>query len=128
VVAGGDGNDRLYGGSDADQVLGGNGNDRGAGNKGPDSVQGGDGNDSLFGGWGADRVLGGSGNDELHALAPDGDPDLLNCGPGNDKAWVLRAERPRTQLVGCETVYVVEAATPDQDEGENADADTEADG
>ncbi len=40
-------------------------------------VHGGDGNDSLFGGWGADRVFGGSGNDELHALAPDGEPDLL---------------------------------------------------
>ena len=86
-----------------------------------------DGNDSLYGGWGSDRVFGGSGNDELHALAPDGDPDLLNCGPGSDKAWVLRAERPRTQLVGCETVFVVDGPSPDQDEGENADADTEAD-
>ncbi len=91
------------------------------------SSQGGDGNDSLYGGWGPDRVFGGSGNDELHALAPDGDPDLLNCGPGNDKAWVLRAERPRTQLVGCETVFVVDGPSADQDEGENADADTEAD-
>jgi hypothetical protein len=80
AVAGGDGSDRLYGGSDADQLLGGNGNDRAAGNKGPDVVQGGDGDDSLFGGWGPDRVFGGSGSDELHALAADGDPDLLNCG------------------------------------------------
>ena len=85
------------------------------------------GNDMLFGGWGADRVFGGEGNDDLHALAPDGQPDLLNCGPGNDKAFVLRSERPRTQLVGCEKVEVVEAPTADQDEGENATADAEAD-
>ena len=102
VIAGGNGNDRLYGGSDSDEVVGGDGNDRAAGNRGADSVSGNDGNDSLFGGWGADRVFGGSGNDELHALAPDGVPDLLNCGPGNDKAFVFRPERPRTQLVGCE--------------------------
>ncbi len=108
--------------------MGGNGNDRGAGNRGSDVVHGGDGDDSLYGGWGPDRVFGGSGNDELHALAADGDPDLLNCGPGNDKAWVLRGERPRTQLVGCEVVFVVDAPSSDQDEGENADADTEADG
>ena len=73
-------------------------------------------------------MLGGSGNDELHALAPDGEPDVLNCGRGNDKAWVLRAERPRTRLVGCEKVYLVDVLTSDQEEGENADADTEADG
>jgi Ca2+-binding RTX toxin-like protein len=127
IVAGGDGNDHVYGGSDSDQVKGGNGNDRVSGNRGDDAVSGNEGNDSLFGGWGADRAFGGSGNDELHALAPDGEPDLLNCGPGNDKAWVLRAERPRTQLVGCEKVYVVDVLTPDQDEGENSDADTEAD-
>jgi hypothetical protein len=39
---------------------------------------------------------------------------------------VLRSERPRTQLVGCETVFVVDGPNADQDEGENADADTEA--
>jgi hypothetical protein len=73
-------------------------------------------------------VFGGRGNDELHALATDGDPDLLHRGPCHDKAWVLRAERPRTQIVGCEVIYVVDVLAPDQQEGENADADTEADG
>jgi Ca2+-binding RTX toxin-like protein len=128
LVAGGDGPDRLYGGSDSDQVNGGNGSDRAAGNKGPDDVRGGHGDDSLFAGWGADRVYGGFGDDELHALAADGDVDLLQCGPGRDKAWVLRAERPRTQVVGCELIYLVDVVTPDQEEGENTDADTEADG
>ena len=41
---------------------------------------------------------------------------------------MLRAERPRTRLVGCEKVYLVDVLTSDQEEGENADADTEADG
>ena len=127
LIAGGDGADRLKGGSDSDRVNGGDGPDRASGNKGADDVSGGEGDDSLFGGWGADRVYGGSGNDELHALAADGDVDLLQCGPGRDKAWVLRAERPRTQIVGCEVIYLVDVVSPDQEEGENADADTEAD-
>src|SRR5688572_21053718 len=36
-------------------------------------------------------VLGGAGGAVLHALAPDGEPDLLNCGPGHDRAFVLRS-------------------------------------
>jgi Ca2+-binding RTX toxin-like protein len=127
LVAGGDGPDRLYGGSDSDQVNGGDGSDRASGNRGADDVSGGEGDDNLFGGWGADRVYGGSGNDELHALAADGDVDLLSCGPGHDRAWVLRSERPRTQVTRCEVIFLVDVVSPDQNEGENADADTEAD-
>ena len=37
------------------------------------------------------------------------------------------AERPRTRIVNCETVFVVDRVTADQEEGENADADTDAD-
>lgn len=99
-----------------------------SGNKGDDAVSGGDANDSLFGGWGADRAYGGSGNDELHALAPDGQHDLLDCGPGSDKAFVLRAERPLTRIVSCETLYIVVTPTSDQNEGESSEADAEADG
>jgi Ca2+-binding RTX toxin-like protein len=99
-----------------------------AGNKGDDAVYGGNGSDSVFGGWGADRIYGGDGNDLLHALAPDGQPDLLNCGRGDDKAYVLRSERPSTRLVGCEALYVVVSLTDDQAEGENSDADAEAEG
>ena len=118
----------MKGGSDADQVLGGDAGDRVSGNRGPDLVYGNDGPDSIFGGWGADRAFGGSGDDELHALAADNDPDLLNCGPGDDKAFVLRSERPSTTLVGCETLLIVVELSADQEEGENSDADTEADG
>jgi hypothetical protein len=52
----------------------------------------------------------------LHARARDGEPDLFNCGPGNDTAFVLRSERPRTALVGCAEVVVVEVLTADEDE------------
>ena len=128
VIGGGTGGDRLYGGSDSDEVNGGDGNDRAAGNRGPDDVSGGDGNDSLYGGWGADRVFGGPGSDELHALAADGDVDLLQCGPGRDTAWILRSERRITQVVGCEFVYLVDVLTQEQADEENTDADTEADG
>ncbi len=128
VVWGGDRGDRLYGGSDADRVGGGNGDDRVAGNKGDDVVSGGDGNDTLFGGWGADRVSGGNGDDRLHALAPDGQIDVLNCGDGSDEAFVLRAERSLTRLNGCEKLYLVVDLTPDQAEGETATADAEAEG
>ena len=128
LIAGGDGGDRLYGGSDSDQLDGGDGNDRAAGNRGPDDVSGGYGNDSLYGGWGADRLFGGPGNDDLHALAADGDVDLLQCGPGRDTAWILRSERHLTQVVACEVVYLVDLLTQEQADEENADADIEANG
>ena len=64
----------------------------------------------------------------LHALAPDGQEDVLDCGRGDDEAFVLRAERPRTRLIGCERVYLVVDPSSDQEEGENSDADEEADG
>ena len=41
---------------------------------------------------------------------------------------MLRSERPSTTLVGCETLLIVVELTADQEEGENSDADTEADG
>ena len=63
-----------------------------------------------------------------HGRGTDNDPDLLNCGPGDDKALVLRSERPSTTLVGCETLLIVVELTAEQEEGENTDADTEADG
>ena len=82
----------------------------------------------LFGGWGADRVSGGKGDDRLHALAADGQVDVLNCGDGSDEAFVLRAERRLTRLYGCEKLYLVVDLTTDQAEGETATADAEADG
>ncbi len=128
MIGGGNRDDRVYGGSDSDSVHGADGADRVSGNRGDDAVHGGNGNDSVFGGWGADRAFGGDGDDDLHALAADGQHDLLNCGSGDDKAFVLRSERPNTRLVGCETLYLVVSLTDDQAEGENSEADAEAEG
>jgi Ca2+-binding RTX toxin-like protein len=119
------GDDVLRGTADTDRISAFAGNDLVYARAGGDDIRASD--DSLFGGRGADRVFGERGNDELHALAADGDIDLLQCGPGRDEAWVLRAERPRTQIVGYEAIYLVDVVSPDQEEGENAAADTEAD-
>ena len=127
MISAGFGGDRLRGGPDSDWVSGGNGRDRVSGNRGDDAVWGNRGADLVFGGWGADLIFGGLGPDRLHALAPDGQRDLLDCGLGRDRAFVLRSERPMTVLVGCEKVYVVDVLTADQQEGELAEADVEAD-
>ncbi|HEX6652526.1 MAG TPA: calcium-binding protein [Thermoleophilaceae bacterium] len=110
---GGAGSDRLIGGPDDDRLLGDDsetgvaGNDRllgkggsdllrgGAGN---DRIKGGAGNDRLDGGPGVNRLRGGSGNDRLTAV--NGKRDLLNCGPGRDRAWADGVDLVR----GCERV------------------------
>ena len=85
------------------------------------------GNDNLFGGWGSDTVNGGEGNDRLHALAPDKQPDVLNCGPGQDVAFIRASEKDTTTTDGqCERVKIVRVITEDQRNGENADTDAEA--
>ena len=42
----------------------------------------------MGGGLGRDTLYGGPGDDILHARADDGTSDYLNCGPGNDTAYV----------------------------------------
>ena len=69
---------------------------------------------------------GGNGNDLLHALAGDGQPDVLDCGPGFDTAYVLDSERSTTTFRGCERIVVVSAPTA-QDTADNADNDGQAD-
>jgi hypothetical protein len=49
-------------------------------------------------------------------------------GLADDKAFVLRSERPATRLVGCETGFILVELTSDQEEGDNSDTDTLADG
>ena len=93
VVRAHDGNDVIYAGQGNDVVRGGLGND----------VEfGGHGQDVLWVGAGADVQYGGPGNDVLHALANDNQPDVLNCGPGYDVAYVVRHDPVR--LHGCEQV------------------------
>ncbi|HEX8912790.1 MAG TPA: beta-propeller domain-containing protein, partial [Humisphaera sp.] len=81
-VLGGKGNDKLYGGAEADTFLGGSGNDRIDGGAGNDSLDGGSGNDRVTGGDGDDALQGGSGNDVLDGGAG---ADAIDGGRGNDR-------------------------------------------
>ncbi len=81
VVTGGDGNDLILGGSDADVLSGDAGNDTLIAGGGDDLVLGGDGNDTLRGGAGSDAMDGGADND---LLVGQGGGDLLIGGTGND--------------------------------------------
>ena len=114
-------NDVVLAGRDNDTVDGGvlwggygndtlnavdNGRNRLHGGKGDDTVNGGAGRDKLWGGFGTDTLNGGDGNDVLHSLAPDGQVDTLDCGPGDhDVAWVRSDEHDN--VVNCEIVKTV---------------------
>ena len=73
LLAGGDGNDQIYGLAGDDRLEGRGGNDTLHGNEGNDTLIGGDGDDYLAGQEGDDVVQGGAGN------------DFLGSGPGNDQ-------------------------------------------
>jgi hypothetical protein len=56
----------------------------------------------------------------MHALADDDTPDFIDCGPGNDTAWVNAEERGKTRTRRCETVNIV-VPTPEQEAEEAAE-------
>ncbi|MEV4351924.1 calcium-binding protein [Actinoplanes sp. NPDC049596] len=81
TVAGGTGNDRIYGGSKADSLQGNDGNDAIWGQGGADNLVGGNGNDAIAGGDGDDVLDGANGNDRL--LGGNGD-DIIAGQAGKD--------------------------------------------
>ncbi|THG67437.1 hypothetical protein E5198_21395, partial [Pseudomonas sp. A-1] len=81
AIAGGLGNDTLYGRAGNDALDGAAGDDRLYGEDGNDALSGGAGNDSLQGGNGNDLLLGGEGNDYLYG---ENGNDVLDGGAGND--------------------------------------------
>jgi Ca2+-binding RTX toxin-like protein len=113
------GDDTIAGTPHSDVIEALAGNDTVHAGSGADVVYGGKGNDSLWGGRGQDRLYGGPGDDVLHALADDNQRDLLDCGPGNDVAWVNVKDRGLYRIVNCETVNWI-VPTPDQAAQENA--------
>jgi Ca2+-binding RTX toxin-like protein len=86
-VFGGDGNDRITGGSGNDLLFGQAGNDTINGGAGNDLLFGGDGNDVMDGGTGDDQLFGQAG-DDLMIWNPGGGTDLFEGGDGNDTAEV----------------------------------------
>jgi Tol biopolymer transport system component len=80
------GDDVLTGTPGDDVICGLRGNDRLRGLGGHDVLFGGDGDDVLVGGSGPDWMFGAFGNDRLYAR--DGEADVVNGGPGIDRAWI----------------------------------------
>ena len=88
----------LAGGPNDDVVIGNGGNDTIPGGAGDDRLQGGRGNDVITGGAGADILLGGPGSDTINAA--DGERDVVDCGPGADRAIVDSFDK----VTSCEVV------------------------
>lgn len=89
TVYGTDGDDVLVGTDGDDLICGLRGDDRIRGGGGGDMLLGGDGDDALVGGRGADRLFGAFGADRLYAR--DDEPDVVDGGPGADRAWLDQA-------------------------------------
>ena len=92
-VEGGNGNDKITGGTRDDSLFGGKGNDNLDGGGGNDQLDGGRNNDILVGGDGNDVLDGFSGNDVLFGndghdrLNGDGGDDILWGGDGRDSLY-----------------------------------------
>ena len=97
-IAGDQGRDIMVGGPSNDVVAAGSGNDRAAGGSGDDTIGGGRGNDRVRGDAGVDRLFGGTGRDAVNAV--DGTADVVDCGPGRDRARADRID----QVTNCESV------------------------
>jgi Ca2+-binding RTX toxin-like protein len=113
LLVGKGGDDYLKGHGAADMLWGNEGKDTLDGDLSPDQIFGGPGDDRLIGFTGLDRLWGGAGldrffggpdNDELISITADGVADVLDCGPGRDRA-VARPED--TVLANCERVIRV---------------------
>ena len=114
-INGAAGSDNVNGGAGNDDVAGGDGADQVNGGAGQDTVMGGAGNDTANGGAGNDRILDTQGTDTLNGgansdlvVSRDGDPDTVNCGPGEDVA----VTDPNDNVKGCEHVYDNPAQDP----------------
>jgi Tol biopolymer transport system component len=101
------GSDRVFGGAGNDTIDGGPGNDVLHSDARGGTLDGGDGNDTLLAEKGDDLLIGGRGRDVIRAgagqdriVARDGFQDVVDCGPGVDRATVDRFDVVR----GCETV------------------------
>jgi Tol biopolymer transport system component len=80
------GDDVLVGTAGADVICGLGGGDTIIGKRGADVLLGGAGADTLRGGLARDRLFGGPGSDTL--FADDNREDIVDGGPGNDRARV----------------------------------------
>ncbi len=109
TMIGDDGKNVMLGGNKADSMSGKGGFDDMSGGNGNDVMSGGNGNDAVSGGLGSDRLSGGEGDDKIShsgtgSLNPDGSRDYVDCGSGNDEAFInVRVDHDLA--VNCETVH-----------------------
>jgi Ca2+-binding RTX toxin-like protein len=103
VSYGGDGDDIILGGVNADTLFGGAGNDSLDTGQGENDVFGGSGNDTITAGGGDDVIGSGSGQDLVDAGGGDdtlflagtgggGDSDVADAGSGNDDIYAGDAD------------------------------------
>jgi sugar lactone lactonase YvrE len=110
LIIGGAGNDGVRAGDGQNVVYGQWGDDTILTGSYVDTVYGGGGNDVIRTGAGEDFITPGPGRDVVdagrgpdHVIANDGERDVIDCGPGDDRARVDRID-----VVGsCEHVTVV---------------------
>ncbi len=100
ILSGRGGRDQISGGAGADVIHGGAEGDVLIGGWGDDVIRGADGRDELVGGPGRDRLFGGNHADVIKAQG--GDADFIDCGTGDDTAFVDPVDTVR----GCEKVIV----------------------
>lgn len=105
TIVGNGGSDLVLAGKGDDSVTGDDGRDFLWGGPGNDTLEGGEGPDTLYAGRGMDTLEGGPGNDVLRAGEDDGVPDVVDCGPGRDRA-VIRAG---DAAIDCEVVRTAPA-------------------
>jgi len=99
VIEGTKGSDKLIGSNNGDRITAKRGDDIIRSRKGGDVLFAGGGNDFVKGGQGFDEIRTGRGDDEVHVR--DGQPDLINCGPGEDTVLVDQVEEG---IFDCEHV------------------------
>ena len=105
------GNDQMDGGPGDDTMSGGSGHDFMLGREGDDNINGDSGDDTILGFRGADILKGSSGNDRIFhdflrfPVDADGSKDSIDCGSGNDEAWINTSTDGDTAASNCETVH-----------------------
>ena len=115
VIIGGSGDDTIRAGDGQNVIEAQWGDDDIRAGSGPDLVDASDGNDEISTAAGSDRTIPGPGSDTVYSgrgpdyvYANDGQRDVIDCGPGDDR---VRADRIDV-LRRCEHVYVALPAPP----------------
>ena len=138
TVAGTEGNDFQAGGPGDDTQDGGAGDDVIFANQGRDTTEGGDGNDRLCAlsfkdvdgpdDSAGDTVRGGAGDDRI--AVRDGERDVVNCGPGIDKAildFKDVVEDGSCEVVSRDAPNRADSRVEDRNDGSDAELDAQSD-